>query len=148
MLQSRYRNLFIYLLLMVAIVGIYSSFRSSDSQSNRSITMSELANQIKSGAPIYNLVVRQNQIQVNYTTTSEYSVVWKESSSSLVDQLQSLGVPPAQLASIRVIYTNENPTLNSILIIFISALPLLLSAGLAYLFLHRRRKAKSVHPRS
>jgi cell division protease FtsH len=93
----RNRSSIIYILLFIAIIAMLVYQFSSSPFSTESISINELASQIKSGK-VTRIVENEDRLTVVYKDGSE-GVSQKESTATLVEQLKALGVTTEELTS-------------------------------------------------
>jgi cell division protease FtsH len=140
--SNRTQSYVIYFLLLVAIGAmLYVGFRQ-DSSAQQPLTINEVASAIQSGTVARIIVQSDDSIHIVYTSGKEADS-HKESSATLVDQLVSLGVTPAQLSSDKVKIEVRPPSqwagiLNSLLYI----LPVILMAGVLW-FIFRQAQGSN-----
>lgn len=111
-MNTRNQSYIIYLLLFVAIVSmVYFSFNQQN-DSQKILTLNELATQLKDGNAISRLVVSEdNTVTVIYKDTSlPEQTTRKEPETTLVEQLIQLGVPPEKLLSSNVVIEVKAPS--------------------------------------
>ena len=83
-----------FLLIVAAVAMIVMAFQR-ESGSTESLTINELARDIKSGKVARVVIEDGDSLQVVYTSGDENGVEsYKESDSTLVEQLLALGVTP------------------------------------------------------
>ncbi|PJF36647.1 MAG: cell division protein FtsH [Candidatus Thermofonsia Clade 1 bacterium] len=135
--NSRFRNLFIWILIGIALVAIFLGVRGSGSSANE-LKLSELAQQIISGTPrITSIVVVQNEVRVTYAGSNRSPAISrKDPSMPLPEQLISLGVPPEQVARLPIEYAQPND-ITPFFSVLISLLPIILIAGFFFLMLRQ-----------
>jgi cell division protease FtsH len=134
--NPRYRNLFVYILIGIAVLAIILGVRNNGPATTE-LKISELANQIKNGTPIANITVSgQTEVQVTYSSNQPPAITRKDPTATLEDQLKSLGVPPEKIASLPIEYKAPSDW-TPILQLLMSFLPLLLIAGFIYLMLRQ-----------
>jgi cell division protease FtsH len=133
--NPRFRNLFVYILIGIAILAIFLGVRNNSPASSE-LKISDLANQVKLGTPsIASISVVQNEVRVTYKN-QQVAVTRKDPSLPLVDQLLSLGVPQEAIARIPIEYESPNDW-TPFLQLVMSLLPLILIAGFFYLMLRQ-----------
>ena len=87
-----------FLLIVAAVAMIVMAFQR-ESGTSQSLTINELARDIKAGKVARVVIEDGDNLRVIYTNGDENGVEsYKESNSTLVDQLLALGVTPEQLA--------------------------------------------------
>ncbi|GAB4571886.1 MAG: ATP-dependent zinc metalloprotease FtsH [Anaerolineae bacterium] len=131
--NTRYRNLFVYLLVGIAILVIMMSFWGNNG-SAAEISLSELAQQINSGR-VRSITVADNELTIRYND-GNVAVSRKDPSLPAPEQLLSLGADPQALSAVEL--ENAPPSnIGTWLTILINLLPLLLLGGFIYLMLRQ-----------
>jgi cell division protease FtsH len=97
----RNRYSIIYLLLFVAIIALVVFNFTQQAALQESMPISELANEIRAGAPITRIVENDNRLRVYYEDLTERTS-HKENTATLVEQLQNLGVSLEALQNVRI----------------------------------------------
>ena len=132
-MNSRNQSYIIYLLLFIAIVSmIYFSFNQQNN-SQKTLSLNELATELQTGNSISRLVVSDNNtVTVIYRDASKpEQSTRKEPETTLVDQLMKLGVSPTNLSSDKVKIEVEAPSpWLGIMTLAGYIVPFLLMAGL------------------
>jgi cell division protease FtsH len=96
-----FRNGFVYLLIMVAVVALFFSFFSGPRES-KGIEITTVATQVKDGL-VKKIVVSGDDLKVEYVKPNmEPAISRKEHSVSLFDTLHNLGVSDEAIAAIEV----------------------------------------------
>ncbi len=133
----RFRNLFIWILIGVALVAILVSVRGGGSNANE-LKLSELAQQIISGTPrISAIAVVQNEVRVTYVGSNRPPAISrKDPSMPLPEQLISLGVPKELVAQLPIEYLQPND-ITPFFSVLLSLLPIILIAGFFFLMLRQ-----------
>ena len=99
-----------FLLIVAAVAMIVMAFQR-ESGSSQSLTINELARDIKAGKVARVVIEDGDNLRVVYTNGDENGVQsYKESNSTLVDQLLALGVTPEQLAPESVMLEVKPPS--------------------------------------
>ncbi|MCC7206788.1 MAG: ATP-dependent zinc metalloprotease FtsH [Anaerolineae bacterium] len=133
--NPRFRNLFVYVLIGIAVIAIFLGVRNN-SPAATEITLSELASQLRNGTPrIASVQVIQDDVRVQYANQT-VAMSRKEPSLPLVDQLTSLGVTAEQIQAtpIEVVPPSDwTPFLQ----LLVSLLPIVLIAAFFYLMLRQ-----------
>src|SRR5512140_3482510 len=107
--SNRTQSFIIYFLLLVAIGAmLYVGFRQ-DNTTQQPLTINEVAKAIQSGSVARVIIQNDDTIHIVYKSGKEADS-HKESSATLVDQLVSLGVTPAQLSSDNVKIEVKTPS--------------------------------------
>lgn len=133
----RFRNLFIWILIGIALMAIFLGVRGGGS-SGSELKLSELAQQIISGSPrISAIAVAQNEVRVTYAGSSRPpAITRKDPSMPLPEQLISLGVPKELVAQLPIEYVQPND-ITPFFSVLISLLPIILIAGFFFLMLRQ-----------
>ncbi|MFH1184578.1 MAG: ATP-dependent zinc metalloprotease FtsH [Chloroflexota bacterium] len=140
--QNRTQSFIIYFLLLVAIgVMLFVGFRQ-DSAGQQPLTINEVADAIQAGSVARVIIQDDDTIKIVYKSGQE-GESHKESTATLVDQLVSLGVQPAQLASESIKIEVKPPSqwagiLSSLLYI----LPVIFMAGVLW-FIFRQAQGSN-----
>src|SRR5512144_2169436 len=140
--SNRTQSFIIYFLLLVAIGAmLYVGFRQ-DNASQQPLTINEVAKAIQSGTVARVVIENDDTIHIVYKSGKEADS-HKETSATLVDQLLSLGVTPAQLSSDNVKIEVKPPSqwagiLSSLLYI----LPVIFMAGVLW-FIFRQAQGSN-----
>lgn len=133
----RFRNLFIWILIGIALMAIFLGVRGGGS-SGSELKLSELAQQIISGSPrISAIAVAQNEVRVTYAGSGRPpAITRKDPSMPLPEQLISLGVPKELVAQLPIEYVQPND-ITPFFSVLISLLPIILIAGFFFLMLRQ-----------
>jgi len=140
--NSRTQSFIIYFLLIVAVGAmLYVGFRQ-DNNTPQPLTINQVAQSIQNGEVARVIIQSDTQIHIVYKSGKEADSN-KESSATLVDQLISLGVTPAQLSPNNVIVEVQPPSpwagiLSSLLYI----LPVIFMAGVLW-FIFRQAQGSN-----
>ncbi len=140
--SNRTQSFIIYFLLIVAIGAmLYVGFRQ-DSSSQPPLTINDVAKAVQDGTVARIIVQSDDSIHIIYKSGKEADS-HKESSATLVDQLISLGVTPAELAPNNVEIEIQPPSqwagiLSSLLYI----LPVIFMAGVLW-FIFRQAQGSN-----
>jgi len=99
--NTRNQSYIIYLLLFIAIASMLYFSLNQQSDTQKTLTLNELATQIESGDTVSRLVVSEdNSVTVIYRDNSLVEqTTRKEPETTLVEQLLNLGVSPSRLTS-------------------------------------------------
>ena len=131
--NSRYRNLFVYILVGIAVLVIMMTFWGNNTTAAE-VSLSELAQQINGGR-VRSILVADDELTVRYSDGS-VSVSRKDPSLPAPEQLISLGADPDRLQAVEI--ENGAPSnVGAWLGILINILPLLLLGGFIYLMLRQ-----------
>lgn len=95
-MNSRNQSYVIYVLLFIAIVAMVVYNFSQQNSSQDVLTINQIAADIQKGS-IKRIVEDENRLKVTYSDGTQKTST-KESNTSLIEQLVSLGVTPAQLS--------------------------------------------------
>ncbi len=140
--SNRTQSFIIYFLLLVAIGAmLYVGFRQ-DNATQQPLTINEVAQAIQSGTVARVIIESDDTIHIVYKSGKEADS-HKETSATLVDQLISLGVTPAQLSANNVKIEVRPPSqwagiLSSLLYI----LPVIFMAGVLW-FIFRQAQGSN-----
>ena len=141
-MNSRTQSFIIYFLLIIAIGAmLYVGFKQ-DNNAPEPLTINQVAQSIQNGEVARVIIQSDTQIHIVYKSGKEADSN-KESSATLVDQLISLGVTPAQLSPNNVIIEVQPPSpwagiLSSLLYI----LPVVFMAGVLW-FIFRQAQGSN-----
>lgn len=140
--SNRSQSFIIYFLLIVAIGAmLYVGFKQ-DGTTQQPLTINEVAKAIQSGEVARVTIQQDDLIHVVYKSGKEADSN-KEPTTTLVDQLVSLGVTPAQLSPDNVIVEVKPPSLLSgLLSILAYTLPLLIVLGVMW-FIFRQAQGSN-----
>jgi cell division protease FtsH len=131
--NPRYRNVFIYVLVGIAILVVTLTFWGNNGTSAE-ISLSELVQDINRNE-VDNILVRDNELTVRYTNGTT-ATTRKDPSLPAPEQLISLGADPERLQSVEI--NNGAPSnVGAWFGILINILPLLLLGGFIYLMLRQ-----------
>ena len=131
--NPRVRNIFVYVLILMAIGAILWSVRSQGQQTE-SLTLSELAQAMQQGR-VEKISISGEDLNVTFTN-GELATTRKEPSSTGPDQLAALGVSPEVRASVQWEVARPSEWSNIIPLIGY-ALPALFVMGLIYFMLRQ-----------
>ena len=140
--SNRTQSFIIYFLLLVAIGAmLYVGFRQ-DSAAQQPLTINEVAKAIQSGTVARLIIQNDDTVHIVYKSGKEADS-HKETTATLVDQLVSLGVTPAELSSDNVKIEVKPPSqwagiLSSLLYI----LPVIFMAGVLW-FIFRQAQGSN-----
>ena len=102
-MNPRSQSFVVTFLLIVAAVAMVVMAVQRDPTSNESLTINELAGKIQAGKVARVVIDADDSLRVIYTDGDENGVEsYKESNSTLVEQLVALGVTQEQLSSANV----------------------------------------------
>ncbi len=134
MTNPRYRNLFVYSLIGIAVVLILLSFRGGGGNAME-ISLSRLVEDINAGR-VQSIEVVEDELTIEYRDSNRTAISRKDPSAPVTEQLLNLGVEPAQLQQVEV--RNGPPSnLSTWLSLVVSVLPLLLLGIFIYLMLRQ-----------
>ena len=132
--SARLRSIFVYVLIVVAIVVLLFQFRSQ-AGTTPALTLSQVADAIKAG-DIKEIQIDGDTLHVTYKSDGHEADTRKEPITTAPDQLQALGVTPAQLGAIS--WDVKKPSdLSGILTFLGYMLPALLVVGVIYFMLRQ-----------
>jgi len=140
--SNRSQSYIIYFLLIVAIGAmLYVGFKQ-DSTATPPLTINEVAKAIQGGEVARVVIQQDDQIHIIYKSGKEADS-HKEPTTTLVDQLISLGVTPAQLSPDNVMVEVKPPSLLSgLLSVLAYTLPLLIVLGVMW-FIFRQAQGSN-----
>ncbi len=131
--SARLRSIFVYVLIVVAIVVLLFQFRSQ-AGTTQQLTLSDLAASIKAGE-VKQIQVDGDTLHVTYKDGHDADTR-KEPITTAPEQLTALGVPADQLGSIS--WDVKKPSdLSGILTFLGYMLPALLVVGVIYFMLRQ-----------
>jgi cell division protease FtsH len=133
--SARLRSIFVYVLIVVAIIVLLFQFRSQ-AASTPALTLSDLAASIKAGE-VKSIQIDGDTLHVTYNgSDAREADTRKEPITTAPDQLQALGVTPTQLGAIT--WDVKKPSdLSGILTFLGYMLPALLVVGVIYFMLRQ-----------
>jgi cell division protease FtsH len=143
-LASRNQSFIIYFLLIIAIGAMfYMGFRDQRSAAEP-LTINEVAGKVRAGEVGRIVVESDDRIRVIYTDGAEEGVESrKEPDATLVDQLVSLGVTPAELSPDSVKIEVRAPSVwSGVLSAAVYALPLIVMVGVLW-FIFRQAQGSN-----
>ena len=132
--SARLRSIFVYVLIVVAIVVLLFQFHNNTTATEQ-LTLTELATAIQHGE-IKTIVVDDNTLHVTYKTDGHEAEARKEPVTTGTDQLLALGVTSEQMATVNV-EVKKPSDLNGILTFLGYMLPALLVVGVIYFMLRQ-----------
>jgi len=138
--NPRFRNLFVYVLIGIAVMAIVLGVRGNGQPVPSDVSISDLARQIITGSTsnhdIQSIsVVGANDVRVTYTDGTQ-AITHKNPISSLEDQLAALNVPKDKIATLKIDYVAPTD-LGPIAQLLISLLPLVLIIGFIFLMMRQ-----------
>ena len=141
-MNSRTQSFIIYFLLIVAVGAmLYVGFKQ-DSTTTQPLTINQVAQAIQNGSVARVIIQSDDTIHIVYTSGKEADSN-KETNATLVDQLVSLGVTPAQLSPDHVIIEVKPPSpWAGILSSLVYILPLIFMAGVLW-FIFRQAQGSN-----
>ena len=140
--SNRSQSFIIYFLLIVAIGAmLYVGFKQ-DNTSSQPLTINEVAKSIQNGEVARIVINADDNFHIVYKSGKEADS-HKEPNTTLVDQLISLGVAPAQLSADNVIVEVKPPSmLAGLLSVLAYTLPLLIVLGVMW-FIFRQAQGSN-----
>jgi len=140
--SNRSQSYIIYFLLIVAIGAmLYVGFKQ-DSTAQQPLTINEVAKAIQGGEVARVVIQQDDLIHIIYKSGKEADS-HKEPTTTLVDQLVSLGVTPAQLSADNIMVEVKPPSLLSgLLSVLAYTLPLLIVLGVMW-FIFRQAQGSN-----
>src|SRR5512146_606941 len=142
--NPRNQSFVVTILLIVAAVAMIVMAFQRESGSSQSLTINELARDIKAGKVARAVIEDGDSLRVVYTNGDENGVEsYKESNSTLVDQLIALGVTPEQLSPESVMIEVKPPSQwTGIVSGALYILPVLFMAGVLW-FIFRQAQGSN-----
>jgi cell division protease FtsH len=143
--NTRNQSYVIYFLLFIAIASMLYFSLNSQGDSQKILTLNELATQLEEGNGVARLVVSEdNTVKVIYIDDTKLEqTTRKEPETTLVDQLIKLGVSPSRLSSDNVKIEVQAPSpWVGIMTLAGYVLPFLLIAGLFW-FIFRQAQGSN-----
>jgi cell division protease FtsH len=143
--NNRNQSYLIYFLLFIAIASMLYFSLNQQGDSQKALTLNELATQLQDGNSIARLVVAEdNTVKVIYNDSSKVEqTTRKEPETTLVEQLINLGVSPSKLSSGNVKIEIQAPSpWVGIMTLAGYVLPFLLLAGLFW-FIFRQAQGSN-----
>ncbi len=141
MRSTFFKNSFIYILIIAAIVTLVMSVFSNRTQP-KELDISTLATQIQQ-QKVKKIAVKTNgDLLVSYFDQPEEQIARKEPGVSLFDMMTGLGVTPDELAHVTIVIEPESPWTDwgSLAI---TILPLVLIGGLLYFMVRQAQGSNS-----
>ena len=136
-----FRNSFIYLLIVAAVVVLVLSVFNTQNPS-RELDISELAVKIKQSQVKSVTIKEDDSLIVEYINQEEEEISRKEPNVSFFEAMLGLGVSEEALASLEIIVDPKNPWSNW-LTLGITILPLLIFGGLLFFMLRQAQGSNS-----
>jgi cell division protease FtsH len=147
--NPRNQSFIVTLLLIVAVVAMVVTAVQRESSTADPLTINEVAEAIKSGALARVVIQNDGSLRVIYKTGDEIETKtgiesYKESNSTLVEQLVSLGVTPEQLSAENVKIEVEAPSIweGTLGGFVVYLLPILLMVGVFW-FIFRQAQGSN-----
>jgi len=132
--SARVRSIFVYALIVVAIVVLLYQFRTQATPTNQ-ISLTQLASAIERGE-VDKIVADENTLFVTYSNGDKAESRREPGASTTWEQLAALGATPDRLN--RVDFTSKKPSdLSGILTFLGYMLPALLVVGVIYFMLRQ-----------
>ena len=148
-MNPRNQSFIVTLLLIVAVVAMVVTAVQRESSTADPLTINEVAEAIKSGALARVVIQNDGSLRVIYKTGDEIETKtgiesYKESNSTLVEQLVSLGVTPEQLSAENVKIEVEAPSIweGTLGGFVVYLLPILLMVGVFW-FIFRQAQGSN-----
>ncbi len=141
---SRNQSFIVTFLLIVAVVAMVYMMVQRDTSTGESLTINQLAQDIKLGKVSRVVIDEDNSLQVIYTNGAQDGVeAYKEADSTLVDQLITLGVTQEQLSPTNVKIEVKPPSQwDGLLSGALYILPVLFMAGFLW-FIFRQAQGSN-----
>ena len=148
-MNSRNQSFIVTFLLIVAVVAMVVTAVRNQSSTSQPLTINELAQDIEMGKIARVVIQNDDSLRVIYKTGSEAETktgveAYKETNSTLVQQLTDLGVSPAKLSAENVKIEVEAPSVWSGVLggFVVYLLPLLLMLGVFW-FIFRQAQGSN-----
>ena len=134
--NPRFRNVFVYILIAIAVIAIILGVRGS-SPAAQELTISDLAAQVRAGTPAIAQisVVGLSDVHVQYSN-SQTAITHKDPNTNLETQLVALGVSKDTIPNLKIEYQAASDW-GPIIQLLVSFLPLLLIGGFIFLMLRQ-----------
>jgi cell division protease FtsH len=133
---SWFRNGFVYLLILVAVVALFFSFFSQGGKETNRIDVATLAQWVKAG-DVERIEVSGDEVRVKRFGRDEWFVTHKEPSVGLTETLRDFGVTQEQLSSVLSYEAKPASQWGNWVALLGGFLPLIFVAGLFYLLMRQ-----------
>ncbi len=148
-MNSRNQSFIVTFLLIVAVAAMIYTAMRNQSSTTQPLTINELAQDIQNGKVARVVIQNDDSLRVIYKTGTESETktgveAYKETNSTLVQQLTDLGVSPAMLSAEKVKIEVEAPSVWSGVLggFVVYLLPLLLMLGVFW-FIFRQAQGSN-----
>ncbi|MGQ9552471.1 MAG: ATP-dependent zinc metalloprotease FtsH [Anaerolineae bacterium] len=131
-----FKNGFVYLLILVAVVALFFSFFSQGPRDSNKIDLARLAQWVKAG-DVERIVVSGEEVRVKRLGRDEWYIAYKEPSVGLTQTLKDLGVTDQQLAALLSYEPKPASQWGNWIALLGGFLPLIFVAGLFYLLMRQ-----------
>jgi len=131
-----FKNGFVYLLILVAVVALFFSFFSQSPKGNNEIDMARLAQWIKAG-DVERIIVSGEEVRVKRFGRDEWYVASKEPSVGLTQTLTAFGVSGEDFSSLLSYEAKPSSQWGNWIALLGGFLPLIFVAGLFYLLMRQ-----------
>ena len=131
-----FKNGFVYLLILVAVVALFFSFFSQGPRDSNKIDLARLAQWVKTG-DVERIVVSGEEVRVKRLGRDEWYIAYKEPSVGLTQTLKDLGVTDQQLAALLSYEPKPASQWGNWIALLGGFLPLIFVAGLFYLLMRQ-----------
>ncbi len=133
------RNIFVYVLIMVAAAALFLSLFPSNSAQPEVIDITAVADKVMKGQ-VKSLIVNGEDLQVNLTSNETFASR-KDANTSALETLIALGVTPEQIQALEYIVDTPSQSGNWLALLG-GVLPLLL-VGALFIFLMRQAQGSN-----
>ena len=143
MSSSWYKNGFVYLLILVAVVALFVNFFSASDNASK-ISIQKVANYVKAGQVDKVLIAPDGRLTLTLSGEPDKKLVSRtESATGFTETMKNLGVTQDQLSSIKdIVYEDPSPWADWIgLLSYV--VPVLLFGGLVLLMLRQAQSGNN-----
>jgi len=134
--SSWFKNGFVYLLIMVAVVALFFSFFSQGSGESQRIDMARLAQWVKAGE-VEAIEITGDEVRVKRFSQSAWYLANKEPAVGLTQTLRDFGVTGEELSSLLSFEAKPSSQWGSWVALLSGFLPLIFVAGLFFLLMRQ-----------
>jgi len=141
--SSWYKNGFVYLLILVAVVALFVNFFSASDNASK-ISIQKVANYVKAGQVDKVLIAPDGRLTLTLSGEPDKKLVSRtESATGFTETMKNLGVTQDQLSSIKdIVYEDPSPWADWIgLLSYV--VPVLLFGGLVLLMLRQAQSGNN-----
>jgi cell division protease FtsH len=137
-----FKNGFVYLLILVAVVALFFSFFSQGQRNDNRIDLARLAQWVKAG-DVDSITVTGDEVRVKRVGRDETYIAYKEPSVGLTSTLKDLGVSDDQLAALLSYDPRPASQWGDWIALLGTFLPLIFVAGLFFLLMRQAQGTNS-----